>query len=137
MYREARIQTLEPDPWMFEVEKFGHGTRKIELLKSPAAILSELFATSLRTRIGLTEETWNRVWSKLFEHNLTERQNPPFSIIDVVESDEKCRTFLSENILVMDSGLKLSRKGLSLLDYALPYLINSLEANLSNHQMMK
>ena len=26
--REARIQTLEPDNWMFEVEKHGHATRK-------------------------------------------------------------------------------------------------------------
>ena len=28
-YREARIQTLEPEPWMWEVENYGHGTRKI------------------------------------------------------------------------------------------------------------
>jgi len=27
--REARIQTLEPNNWIFEVEKFGHATRKI------------------------------------------------------------------------------------------------------------
>ena len=27
--REARIQTLEPLPWMREVEKYGHGTRKV------------------------------------------------------------------------------------------------------------
>ena len=26
--REARIQTLEPEPWMFEVEKYGHATRR-------------------------------------------------------------------------------------------------------------
>ena len=26
--REARIQTLEPMPWMTEVERFGHATRK-------------------------------------------------------------------------------------------------------------
>jgi hypothetical protein len=26
--REARIQTLEPEPWMFEVESRGHATRK-------------------------------------------------------------------------------------------------------------
>ncbi|KAJ8318166.1 hypothetical protein KUTeg_003257 [Tegillarca granosa] len=27
--REARVQTLDPKSWMLEVEKFGHGTRKI------------------------------------------------------------------------------------------------------------
>lgn len=26
--REARIQTLEPDNWMKEVMRFGHGTRR-------------------------------------------------------------------------------------------------------------
>ena len=26
--REARIQTLEPEPWMWEVENKGHATRK-------------------------------------------------------------------------------------------------------------
>ena len=28
--RQWRVQTLEPDPWMFEVEKYGHGTRKAQ-----------------------------------------------------------------------------------------------------------
>ncbi len=32
--REARIQTLEPEPWMFEVEKKGHATRKC-VVQSP------------------------------------------------------------------------------------------------------
>ena len=32
--REARIQTLEPSPWMWEVEKFGHATRKADPLTS-------------------------------------------------------------------------------------------------------
>ena len=26
--RVARVQTLEPEPWMFEVERDGHATRK-------------------------------------------------------------------------------------------------------------
>ena len=26
-FREARVQTLEPDNWMWEVERYGHGTR--------------------------------------------------------------------------------------------------------------
>ena len=26
--RQARIQTLEPEPWMWEVEHKGHATRK-------------------------------------------------------------------------------------------------------------
>lgn len=27
--RQARIQTLEPEPWMKEVMRYGHGTRKV------------------------------------------------------------------------------------------------------------
>ncbi|KAM4031202.1 radical S-adenosyl methionine domain-containing protein 1, mitochondrial isoform 2-T3 [Anomaloglossus baeobatrachus] len=27
--RQARIQTLEPEPWMKEVRRYGHGTRKV------------------------------------------------------------------------------------------------------------
>jgi hypothetical protein len=32
--REARIQTLEPEPWMYEVEKYGHATRKVTQLSA-------------------------------------------------------------------------------------------------------
>lgn len=31
--RQSCIQTLEPEPWMREVEKHGHGTRKIVNMK--------------------------------------------------------------------------------------------------------
>ena len=127
-FREAHIQTLEPDPWMFEVDKHGHATRKIEFLKSPEIILSELLATSLRTRSGLKETIWNETWSKMFQNNLTLFDNPPFLLSHLIESDEKCRSFMSENILVLENGLKLSSKGLNLLDFVLPYLMNSMES---------
>ena len=136
-YREAHIQTLEPEPWMTEVERFGHGTRKVEFLTNPETILSELLATSLRTRDGLTEEIWIRTWSMLGRYHLTEFRTPPFAIRQLIENDEKCRSFLSEQILVLDKGLKLSPKGLNLLDYVLPYLINSLDSNLKNCHLLK
>jgi coproporphyrinogen III oxidase-like Fe-S oxidoreductase len=126
-FREAHIQTLEPDPWMYEVDKNGHATRKIEILKNSEIILSELLATSLRTRNGLTETIWNQTWSKMFRNNLTVFENPPFLLSHLIDSDRKCRSFVSENILVLGNGLKLSPKGLNLLDFVLPYLINSLE----------
>ena len=135
--REAHIQTLEPEPWMIEVERFGHGTRKVEFLTNPETILSELLATSLRTRDGLTEEIWIRTWSILGHCNLTDFRTPPFAIGQLIESDEKCRSFLSEQILVLDKGLKLSPKGLNLLDYVLPYLINSLDSNLKSCHLLK
>ncbi len=116
---------------MIEVERYGHGTRKIEFLKNPESILSELLATSLRTRIGLTEEIWIRTWSKLGRCHLSEFRTPPFTLRQLVENDDKSRSFLFEQTLVLDkNGLKLSPKGLNLLDYVLPYLINSLDSNL-------
>ena len=27
--RQARIQTLEPEPWMWEVGRYGHATRRV------------------------------------------------------------------------------------------------------------
>ena len=116
------------------MDKNGHATRKVELLKNPEAILSEFFATSLRTRNGITEAIWHKIWSNLFRNNLTLNPNPPFRLSHLVESDEKCQSFVSENILVLENGLKLSSKGLNLLDFVLPYLINSLESCIKKDQ---
>ena len=45
--REARVQTLEPENWMREVELTGHATRRISRL-SGEDFLAELIATALR-----------------------------------------------------------------------------------------
>ena len=50
--REARIQTLEPDNWMFEVEKYGHATRKI-VPQSVQDQLEEIVSLGLRTIEGV------------------------------------------------------------------------------------
>ena len=50
--REARIQTLEPDNWMFEVEKYGHATRKI-VPQSLQDQLEEIISLGLRTVDGV------------------------------------------------------------------------------------
>eukprot|EP00095_Tigriopus_kingsejongensis_P008114 snap_masked-scaffold184_size276635-processed-gene-1.13 protein:Tk08114 transcript:snap_masked-scaffold184_size276635-processed-gene-1.13-mRNA-1 annotation:"radical s-adenosyl methionine domain-containing protein mitochondrial-like" len=49
---QARIQTLEPDHWMREVELAGHGTRKIQALSLPDYFESVLMS-SLRTKSGM------------------------------------------------------------------------------------
>ncbi|XP_042658723.1 MYCBP-associated protein isoform X3 [Tyto alba] len=59
--REARVQTLEPDAWMREVQSRGHGTRRREVLSplehSPCARrLEEVLALGLRTDEGVTHE---------------------------------------------------------------------------------
>uniref|UniRef100_A0A0B7AGX1 Radical S-adenosyl methionine domain-containing protein 1, mitochondrial n=1 Tax=Arion vulgaris TaxID=1028688 RepID=A0A0B7AGX1_9EUPU len=58
--REARIQTLEPNDWMWEVEKCGHATRKLTTL-SILQQLEELLVVGLRIKHGIT----NAVWSKI------------------------------------------------------------------------
>ncbi|XP_023242538.1 radical S-adenosyl methionine domain-containing protein 1, mitochondrial-like isoform X1 [Centruroides sculpturatus] len=55
--REARIQTLEPDIWMYEVEKYGHGTRKV-VFQSSKEILEELLMMGLRTKMGIDNKLW-------------------------------------------------------------------------------
>ena len=128
-------RTLEPEPWMLEVEKLGHGTRKVERFQEKFEILSELLATSLRTRFGLSPDLWTEIWSKMFRNKLSESPKPPFELFNLIESDEKCRTFFSDCYFEPDLeklGLVLSPKGLVLLDYVLPYLVNSLERNLTS-----
>lgn len=118
---------------MFEVEKFGHGTRKLERLTTPKQILAELLATSLRTRMGVSCATWRKVWARMFRCKVVDSEEPPFPAFSLIENDEKCRSFLSDEIFEINfltKDVKLTRKGLNLLDHVLPYMINSLEAHL-------
>ncbi|XP_013792405.1 radical S-adenosyl methionine domain-containing protein 1, mitochondrial-like, partial [Limulus polyphemus] len=55
--REARIQTLEPDVWMKEVECYGHGTRKI-VVQFQLEMLEEYLMTGLRTARGINNRQW-------------------------------------------------------------------------------
>ena len=50
-FRQARVQCLEPNLWQRIVERSGHGTKSIQSQKK-LEILSELLATSLRTKTG-------------------------------------------------------------------------------------
>nr|DBA27509.1 TPA: hypothetical protein GDO54_007993 [Pyxicephalus adspersus] len=53
--REARIQTLEPEPWMKEVMSNGHGTRKV-IQQSDFDMLSEMLILGLRMDTGISHE---------------------------------------------------------------------------------
>nr|XP_032822891.1 radical S-adenosyl methionine domain-containing protein 1, mitochondrial isoform X2 [Petromyzon marinus] len=57
--REARVQTLEPEYWMREVERHGHGTRRRKPL-SPPEVLEEVLVMGLRMNRGITHERWAR-----------------------------------------------------------------------------
>ena len=132
--RDARIQTLEPDAWMREVELVGHGTRKIDNLTSKD-VLSELLATSLRTDNGLTETVWLKKLDYISSHlNYCVEKIRTLSLKSVIEDDEKCLKFVENGTLILngDNSLRLSPDGLKYLDHVLPYLINRLRKRVIN-----
>ncbi|XP_053391651.1 radical S-adenosyl methionine domain-containing protein 1, mitochondrial-like [Mercenaria mercenaria] len=110
--REARIQTLEPDNWMFEVEKFGHATRKI-ISQSTKVRLEELLCLGLRTREGVTNVNWSKVID--------------ISYLQSFGSSERCQQFVEEGLLRFEqSGVRATSKGLLILDTILPHLLYEL-----------
>ncbi|XP_064459413.1 radical S-adenosyl methionine domain-containing protein 1, mitochondrial-like isoform X3 [Ornithodoros turicata] len=59
-HREARIQTLEPVPWMQEVKARGHGTRLVRRQTSSDR-LGEMLMLGMRTAAGISNEDWVKV----------------------------------------------------------------------------
>ena len=118
--RQARIQTLEPENWMKEVERFGHGTRKITA-QSATDVLGELLATSLRTSDGLTAEVWHH---KLSDFGLCSDRIP---LTSLVEGSHKLGQLIEDQLVITDQHqLRLSKTGLNVADFVIPYLLNSL-----------
>ncbi|XP_009472468.1 PREDICTED: MYCBP-associated protein-like, partial [Nipponia nippon] len=101
--REARVQTLEPDAWMREVQRQGHGTRRRVVL-SPLEQLEEVLALGLRTDEGVTRERWGRF-------------SPNLSLEAVFGAPGEARALQEQGWLVLDGGgLRCTREGLGLLD---------------------
>ncbi|KAK2169431.1 hypothetical protein LSH36_10g12000, partial [Paralvinella palmiformis] len=53
----ARIQTLVPDRWMSEVERYGHGTQKVTP-QTEHTVLQEVIMLGMRTAAGITDKQW-------------------------------------------------------------------------------
>ncbi|KAM9281533.1 LOW QUALITY PROTEIN: radical S-adenosyl methionine domain-containing protein 1, mitochondrial [Morus bassanus] len=112
--REARIQTLEPDAWMREVQSQGHGTRRRVVL-SPLEQLEELLALGLRTDEGITCERWRRF-------------SPQLSLEAVFGVPGEAKVLQQQGWLVLDGGgLRCTAEGLALLDSLLPDLLCQLQ----------
>lgn len=111
--REARIQTLEPDTWMYEVEKYGHGTRKITKL-SKVDVLNELVLTSLRTSAGLQNSNFEQ-----FSGGVS--LNEVFG--DSLDVQDEERTGFLE---ISPDYLRATDRGLIVLDSFVPDIINAL-----------
>ncbi|XP_067913881.1 radical S-adenosyl methionine domain-containing protein 1, mitochondrial isoform X2 [Heterodontus francisci] len=112
--REARIQTLEPDDWLREVRRFGHGTRK-RVQQSELDILEEILVLGLRMNEGITHQNWLQC-------------SPGFSLQDALGDSPEVVQYLEEQLLVLDDrGLRCSWEGLALLDSLLPTLLHQLQ----------
>ncbi|NXI34146.1 RSAD1 protein, partial [Galbula dea] len=112
--REARIQTLEPDDWMREVQSQGHGTRKRVAL-SPLEQLEEVLALGLRTDEGITHERWGHF-------------SPHLSLEAIFGVPGEAKTLEQQGWLVLDNGgLRCTWEGLALLDSLLPDLLCQLQ----------
>ncbi|XP_059684373.1 radical S-adenosyl methionine domain-containing protein 1, mitochondrial [Gavia stellata] len=112
--REARVQTLEPDAWMREVQSRGHGTRRRVVL-SPLEQLEEVLALGLRTDEGVTHERWGHF-------------SPHLSLEAVFGALGEAKDLQQQGWLVLDGGgLRCSWEGLALLDSLLPDLLCQLQ----------
>ncbi|KAM5135884.1 radical S-adenosyl methionine domain-containing protein 1, mitochondrial [Mantella aurantiaca] len=120
--REARVQTLEPEPWMKEVMANGHGTRKATE-QSDFDMLSEMLLLGLRMDTGISHERWQTLSSTI-------------SLQDLFDTSQDLRELQEDGLLVLDhKGLRCSWKGLAVLDGLLLPLLTQLED--SWHRQMK
>ncbi|NXS62005.1 RSAD1 protein, partial [Brachypteracias leptosomus] len=112
--REARVQTLEPNAWMREVQSCGHGTRRRVVL-TPLEQLEEVLALGLRTDEGITHERWGHF-------------SPHLSLEAVFGGPGEARALQQQGWLLLDgSGLRCTERGLALLDSLLPDLLCQLQ----------
>ncbi|XP_013386845.1 radical S-adenosyl methionine domain-containing protein 1, mitochondrial [Lingula anatina] len=117
-HREARIQTLEPQPWMTEVEKYGDGTRK-RVIQETNDILEEILMLGLRTKEGISNVHWQK-----FSNS---------SIQDIFACNEDVQDFVDLGLLRLDEeSLCATSKGLNVIDSVLRVLLNSLHHNLQD-----
>ncbi|KAM3909956.1 radical S-adenosyl methionine domain-containing protein 1, mitochondrial isoform 2-T2 [Leptodactylus fuscus] len=123
--RQARVQTLEPEPWMKEVMRYGHGTRKVTE-QSNFDILSELLVLGLRTDIGISHKRWQEL-------------SPTLSLHGLLEASQELKVLQENGLLLLDHiGLRCTWRGLAVLDSLLLPLLNQFDEswtkNIKPHQ---
>ncbi|XP_041485519.1 radical S-adenosyl methionine domain-containing protein 1, mitochondrial-like [Lytechinus variegatus] len=119
LQREARIQTLEPEAWMLEVEKYGHATRKRSTLFN-IDTLRELLLTGLRTCRGISSQTWQQF-------------SPEDHPRDVFGPSSFTKGAIISGLVELDDrGLRCTHHGLNVLDSILPELTEILDSHYDN-----
>ncbi|XP_033116233.1 radical S-adenosyl methionine domain-containing protein 1, mitochondrial-like, partial [Anneissia japonica] len=112
--REARIQTLEPLPWMKEVHRNGHGTRR-RVKQSVREILQELIMLGLRTKRGISNNKW-------LEHS------GRISLRQIFQKNEAVKILENHGLVKISDGyLKPTAAGLTVADSLTTELILALD----------
>ncbi|XP_073246393.1 radical S-adenosyl methionine domain-containing protein 1, mitochondrial-like isoform X1 [Porites lutea] len=115
--RQARVQTLEPNNWMKEVEIRGHATRK-EVPQTKFEVLEEVIMSSLRTADGLSNKKWHSL-SPFSKH---------LSLSDIFKESEDVQQLVESGLLILnEKGIKASHRGLSVVDSIITTLLVHLE----------
>nr|XP_020465874.1 radical S-adenosyl methionine domain-containing protein 1, mitochondrial isoform X2 [Monopterus albus] len=115
--REARIQTLEPDVWIREVQQRGHGTRR-RIQLHHLDVLEEVLVMGMRTTEGINHKHWELFSPQLGLHEVFGKSN------DVQE------LLQSGQLILDDRSLRCSWDGLAVLDSILPALLVELETKI-------
>ncbi|XP_051996045.1 radical S-adenosyl methionine domain-containing protein 1, mitochondrial [Xyrauchen texanus] len=122
--REARTQTLEPDVWIREVQRQGHGTRR-RIQLDHHGLLEEVLVMGLRMNEGISHQHWELFSPEADLHNI-------FGVSDNIQELE------AGGLLILDDrGLRCSWEGLALLDSILPTLLVELEMFLKSRSIVK
>ncbi|KAK7112959.1 hypothetical protein V1264_012330 [Littorina saxatilis] len=119
--RHACVQTLEPENWMWEVEKFGHATRK-STSQTNRDILEELVSVCLRTAWGLSEKNWSAIVTSV---RLDEFLSSPQTVHWIQKG------FLRKTA----EGLKATPSGLAILDSILPDILVDIDTLMTSHRL--
>ncbi|XP_055008841.1 radical S-adenosyl methionine domain-containing protein 1, mitochondrial isoform X2 [Boleophthalmus pectinirostris] len=112
--REARTQTLEPEVWMCEVQKRGHGTRRrIHLCQHE--LLEEVLVMGMRMTKGITHKHWQCF-------------SPHVNLHHIFDSSPDVQDLRQSGKLILDErGLRCTYEGLAFLDSILPTLLLEIE----------
>ena len=108
--RLGLVNIPQPERWMCEVERAGHGVRR-ETNIARLDSLKELLATGLRTRTGVTRCDWARISGGTVRlEALFDRTRP-----------------LHLGLVMNQQAMRLTEEKISLLDNILPYVFNCLD----------
>ncbi|XP_075722907.1 radical S-adenosyl methionine domain-containing protein 1, mitochondrial-like isoform X2 [Rhipicephalus microplus] len=116
---EARVQTLEPNPWIHEVSTRGHGTRLTRSLTRQDR-LEELLMMGLRTACGIRDQDWRVVSGGV-------------GLVDNFAGCAETARLLDAGLLLLDeSCLRATKAGMNVADSLVSSMLPQLRARTSS-----